>query len=106
MSALRTVVQRGGQVNELTHSPQRSANQALRCYTEVIVDTTHALGCGLQLVEGILSTTLAPRLLGHEVRQFEVSPSDSALEELVRDTKDSVRRTVSGAYAEAPSLNP
>ena len=37
---------------------------------------------------------------------FEVSPSDSALEELVRDTKDSVRRTVSGAYAEAPSLNP
>jgi len=44
---------------------------------------------------------LAPRLPGHEVRQFEVSPSDSALEELVRDTKDSVRRTVSGAYADS-----
>jgi len=58
-SAQRTAVQLAVKSLSQLHSPQYSANQALRCYTEVTVDTTRALGCVFQLAEGILWPTLA-----------------------------------------------
>jgi len=74
-----------GQVNEPAHSPQRTANRALQCYTEVTVDTTPALGCELQLVELLLTT------LGHVCPGTKYDARSSANQ--VRRSKYSVRGT-------------